>query len=197
MEEKTILNDLLISKVRVKILELFLSNPDHTYHVREIVRRVSEEINAVRRELARLEKTNLLGSEWRANRRLYFAKKDFLFYPELLSIINKTTGLGGEIIDNKNKLGKVKYAMLSGSFVRGKPYNQLDVDLFLVGTIVLPELGNLVKTEEQRRDREINFTPMTEEEFTFRKHRRDPFLMNIISKPRVMLLGDEDEMTRL
>lgn len=197
MEEKTILNDLLISKVRVKILELFLSNPDHAYHVREIVRRVSEEINAVRRELARLEKTNLLGSEWRANRRLYFAKKDFLFYPELLSIINKTTGLGGQIIDNKNKLGKVKYAMLSGSFVRGKPYNQQDVDLFLVGTIVLPELGNLVKVEEQRRDREINFTPMTEEEFTFRKHRRDPFLMNIISKPRVMLLGDEDEMTRL
>jgi predicted nucleotidyltransferase len=197
MGEKSILNELLISKVRVKILELFLSNPEHSYHVRDIVRRVSEEINAVRRELARLEKINLLGSEWRANRRLYYAIKDFLFYPELLSIINKTSGLGGQIIDSKNKLGKIKYAMLSGSFVRGKPYNQLDVDLFIVGTIVLPELGNIVKTEELRREREINFTPMTEEEFSFRKHRRDPFLMNIISKPRVMLLGDEDEMTHL
>ena len=49
--------DILISKVRVKILELFLANPDSIYHVREIVRRVAEEINAVRRELARLEKT--------------------------------------------------------------------------------------------------------------------------------------------
>ena len=191
------LNDLLISKVRVKILELFLSNPDQSYHVREIVRRVSEEINAVRRELARLEKINFLVSEWRANRRLYSAKKDFLFYPELLSIINKTSGLGGAILENKNKLGKVKYAMLSGSFVRGKPFNQIDVDLIVVGTIVLPELGTLVRAEETRRDREINFTPMTEEEFNFRKHRRDPFLMNILSKPRVMLIGDEEEMVKL
>lgn len=191
------LNDLLISKVRVKILELFLSNPDQSYHVREIVRRVSEEINAVRRELARLEKINFLISEWRANRRLYSARKDFLFYPELLSIINKTSGLGGAILGNKNKLGKVKYAMLSGSFVRGKPFNQIDVDLIIVGTIVLPELGTLVRAEETRRDREINFTPMAEEEFNFRKHRRDPFLMNILSKPRVMLIGDEEEMVKL
>ncbi|OGD86922.1 hypothetical protein A2870_00355 [Candidatus Curtissbacteria bacterium RIFCSPHIGHO2_01_FULL_41_11] len=189
--------DILISKVRVKILELFLSNPDQVYHVRDIVRRVEEEINAVRRELARLEKTGLLSSQWRANRRYYSAKKDHLFYFELLSIINKSVGLGGNIIKNKTKIGKVKYAMLSGSFVRGKPYTTTDVDLFVVGTIVLPELGSMVREEETRRSREINFTPMTEEEFAFRKSRRDPFVMGILSKPRVMLIGDEDEMVRL
>src|SRR3990167_4122310 len=111
--------DLLISKVRVKILELFLGNPDQIYHVRDIVRRVDEEINAVRRELARLEKSGLLASEWRANRRYYFVKKDYIFYFELLSMINKSVGLGGDILKNKGKLGKVRYAMLSGSFVRG------------------------------------------------------------------------------
>ena len=189
--------DILISKVRVKILELFLSNPDQVYHVRDIVRRVEEEINAVRRELARLEKTGLLSSQWRANRRYYSAKKDHLFYFELLSIINKSVGLGGNIIKNNTKIGKVKYAMLSGSFVRGKPYTTTDVDLFVVGTIVLPELGSMVREEETRRSREINFTPMTEEEFAFRKSRRDPFVMGILSKPRVMLIGDEDEMVRL
>lgn len=191
------LNDLLISKVRVKILELFLGNPEASYHVRDIVRRVSEEINAVRRELARLEKVGLLNSEWRANRRFYSVKKDFIFYPELLSIINKSVGLGGALIKNKAKLGKVKYAMLSGSFVRGKPYNQNEVDLFIIGTIVLPELGSLVREEEARRDREINFTPMTEEEFNFRKNRRDPFVISVLAKPRVMLLGDEEEMVKL
>ena len=85
--------DILISKVRVKILELFLSNPDQIYHVREIVRRVNEEINAVRRELARLEKTGLLLSEWRANRRFYSLRRDYVFFNELLSIINKSVGL--------------------------------------------------------------------------------------------------------
>lgn len=189
--------DLFISKVRVKILELFLGDPGQVFHVREIVRRVDEEINAVRRELARLEKTGLLSSEWRANRRLYTAKKDFIFYFELLSMINKSVGLGGSILKNKGKLGKVRYAMLSGSFVRGKPYTPSDVDLFVVGTIVLPELGAIVREEEARRSREINFTPMTEEEFAFRKSRRDPFVMDILSKPRVMLIGDEEEMVNL
>ncbi len=189
--------DLLISKVRVKVLELFLGNPGQIYHVRDIVRRVSEEINAVRRELSRLEKTGLLASEWRANRRYYFVKKDFIFYQELLSIVNKSVGLGGTIIKNKAKLGKIKYAMLSGSFVRGKPYTQNEVDLFVVGSIVLPELGAIVREEEARRSREINFTPMTEEEFAFRKNRRDPFVMGVLSKPRVMLIGDEDEMVKL
>ena len=189
--------DLLISKVRVKILELFLGNPQESYHVRDIVRRVEEEINAVRRELARLEKVGLLASEWRANRRYYSVKKDFIFFTEFLSIINKNVGLGGDIVKNKNKLGKIRYAMISGAFVKGKPYSANDVDLFIVGTIVMPELATIVKAEEARRNREINFTPMTEEEFNFRKSRRDPFVLSILSKPRVMLLGDEDEMVRL
>lgn len=189
--------DLLISKVRVKILELFLGNPEAIYHVREIVRRVGEEINAVRRELARLEKTGLLISQWRANRRYYFVKKDYIFYFELLAMINKSVGLGGAIIKNKAKIGKIRYAMLSSAFVRGKPYTQNDVDLFVVGNVVLPELGAIVREEEARRDREINFTPMTEEEFAFRKARRDPFVMGILAKPRVMLIGDEEEMVKL
>lgn len=189
--------DILISKVRVKVLELFLGNPGQIYHVREIVRRVDEEINAVRRELARLEKTGLLTSEWRANRRFYAIRREYIFFNELLSIINKTVGLGGAIIANKQKLGKIKYAMLSISFVKGKPYTQNDVDLFVVGTIVLPELGAIIREEEARRAREINFTPMTEEEFNFRKNRRDPFVMGILAKPRVMLIGDEEEMVRL
>lgn len=189
--------DILISKVRVKIFDLFLGIPNQSYHVREIVRRVGEEINAVRRELARLEKTGFLQSEWRANRRYYFVKRDFIFLPEFLSIVNKSVGIGGAIIQNRAKLGRIKFAMLSGSFVKGQPYSSNEIDLFIVGTIVLPELSAIIKEEEARRTREINFTPMTEEEFNFRKNRRDPFVMSILSKPRVMLVGDEEELVKL
>src|SRR3989338_1274403 len=121
--------DILISKVRVKILQLFLSNPDKIYHVREIVRRVEEEINAVRRELAHLEKAGVVSSEWRANRRFYRFRQGYIFYQDLVSMVNKTVGLGGDIVKNRNKLGKVKYAMLSGHFVRGKLSGPNDVDL--------------------------------------------------------------------
>ena len=189
--------DILISKVRVKIFELYLGNPGEIYHVREIVRRVSEEINAVRRELARLEKTGFLASEWRANRRFYSAKGDYIFFNEFLSMVNKNIGLGGSILKNKAKLGKIKYAMISGSFTKGKPYTQNEVDLFVVGAIVLPELGSMIREEEARRNREINFTPMTEEEFNFRKNRRDPFVLSILNKPKIMLIGDEEEMVKI
>ena len=87
--------------------------------------------------------------------------------------------------------------MLSGSFVKGRPYNQNEIDLFVVGTIVLPELSHIIKEEEARRNREINFTPMTDEEFKFRKSRRDPFVLNILARPRVMLIGDEEELVRM
>ncbi len=189
--------DILISKVRVKILELFLGLPGQSYHVRDIVRRIGEEINAVRRELARLEKTGFLSSEWRANRRYYAVRRDFIFLADFLSMVNKSIGLGGNIIKSRAKLGKISFAMLSGSFVKGKPYNQNDIDIFVVGTIVLPELSAIIKEEEARRSREINFTPMTDEEFNFRKSRRDPFVLNILSKPRVMLIGDEEELVKL
>ena len=112
-------------------------------------------------------------------------------------MVNKSIGLGGAIIKNRAKLGKISYAILSGSFVKGKPYNSNDIDLFVVGTIVLPELSSIIKEEEARRSREINFTPMTDEEFNFRKNRRDPFVLNILSKPRVMLIGDEEELVKL
>lgn len=189
--------DILVSKVRVKILELFLGDPSKSYHVRDIVRRVEEEINAVRRELSRLEKTGFLTSEWRANRRYYGIKKDYIFFQELLSIVNKSVGLGGAIIKNKAKLGKINYALLSVSFIKGKPYTPNEIDIFVVGTIVLPELGSIIREEEARRDREINFTPMTLEEFNFRKNRRDPFVISVLSKPKVMLIGDEEEMVKL
>ena len=68
------------------------------------------------------------------------------------------------------------------------------LDLLVVGSIVLPELSQLVKAEEVRRGRELNYTVMTEEEFLFRKRRRDPFVISILEGSRVMIWGDEEEL---
>ncbi len=188
------LADLIVSKVRVKMFQLFFGNPGQIYHVREIVRQVEEEINAVRRELARLEKTGLLRSEWRANRRYYELQRSYVLYPELMRMTAKIQHLGGNIIKHRGKLGKIKYAMLAAGFVQGKPLGPNDVNLLAVGNIVLPELAALVREEEARRGTEINYTVMSEEEFLFRKRRKDPFILEILAKPRVVLLGDEDAM---
>jgi len=161
------------------------------FHVREIVRRVDEEINAVRRELLYLEKKKVLKKEPRANRVYYMIDPNYTFYNEMIEINAKLEGLGGDIIKNKVKLGKIKFAMLSGKYVLGIRDNPEEIDLLVVGTVVLPELSLVIKKAEGENEIEINYTVMSEEEFVFRKKRRDPFISSIIHGPRLMLIGDE------
>lgn len=190
------LQDLIISKTRVKLLSLYFQNPGKIYHVRELVRQTNEEINAVRRELAHLEKHGLVSKETRGNRLYYEMRKDYLLYDDLLRLVAKTTGLGGEILKNRIKLGKIKFAMMSGRMARGVKGEPDDVDLLLVGTVVLPELAQIVKSEEAKRGTELNYTIMTTEEFEFRKKRHDPFIQKIIYGSRLMLVGDEEELLK-
>ncbi len=189
------LEDIITSKVRIKILELFFSDITEMYHVRGIVREVKEEINAVRRELEKLEGAGILKSEKRGNRLYYWPRQDYPFFNDLLSLVAKTKGLGAEIWQNRNKIGKVGYVMFSGRFVRRKPGKRDDdVDILVVGDIVLPELAALIRREESKRGKEINYTVMSKEELDFRKKRRDPFLTSILSGSRIMIIGDEEEL---
>lgn len=189
------LSDIITSKVRIKILELFFSNLKEVYHVRGIVRETSEEINAVRRELTKLEKDGVLRKEPRGNRIYYSVRPEYSFYGDLTSMVAKTTGLGKIIIENKNKIGRVSFVMFSGKFARHiERKREDDVDILVVGEVVLPELASIVRVEESIRNHEINYTAMSRDEFDFRKKRRDPFLLGILSGSRVMIIGDEEDL---
>ena len=75
------LKDLFISKTRVKLLEEFLSDPSQMFHVRDLVRRVDEEINAVRRELLHLEEAGVVKRSNEAT--------DFIIGLERLSFVSR------------------------------------------------------------------------------------------------------------
>jgi hypothetical protein len=184
----------MVSKVRVKLLQTFLSQPKEMFYVRQLVRATGEEINAVRRELARMEKAGMVKKEARGNRLYYWFNQSYLFYGDLLSLVTKTVGLGAQILKRKNRLGRIKYVLFSGRLVRNLPVKEGGVDFLMVGEVLLPELSKLVKEEEKRLEREINYTVMSREEFEFRKKRRDPFLLGILAGSRVMVYGDEEEL---
>ncbi|NMC36194.1 hypothetical protein GYA49_04065 [Candidatus Beckwithbacteria bacterium] len=188
------LQDFLISRVRVKLLKIFLTDPAKIYYVRELVRLSKEEINAVRRELQHMEEKGMVKKESRGNRLYYGFKKDYLFYNELVQLTAKTVGLGQAIIKDRNRIGKIRFAVLSGKFSRHRPHNETDVDLLIVGEIVIPQVASVVAKFEKELDREINYSVMTKEEFDFRKKRRDPFITQILMGSRIMLLGDEEEL---
>jgi hypothetical protein len=188
------LQDFMISRVRVRVMELFFAQPNEMYYVREITRHTSEEINAVRRELDRMISCGLLRSEERGNRLYYYLNKQYIFYPELLRMVAKSSGLGAKLYKLRRKLGSVNFIMFSGKFVQYVAGRQEDVDVLIVGDIVLAELEAVMKEEEQRIGREINYTVLKLEEFEFRKQRRDPFLMEVLYGTRIMIVGNEDEL---
>ncbi len=185
------LQDFMISRVRVKMMKLFFSNPDEMYYVREITREINEEINAVRRELERMLGSSLLKSEERGNRLYYFLNKDYLYYQELIQLVAKSTGLGKKIRKKRRALGKLDFVMFSGKFIRGQIPGQNEVDMLIIGEVNLQELQKIIKEYEQDLNREINYAVFSLEEFDFRKTRRDPFVMDILYNSRVMIIGNE------
>lgn len=191
------LSDIITSKVRIQLLELFFSDVTEMYHVRGAVRATKAEINAVRRELEKLESSGILKKEPRGNRVYYWVKPEHHYFGDLLSLVAKSTGLGKQILENRKKLGGISFIMFSGKFVRRIPRGKEDeVDILVVGEVVLPELASLIRYEESKRGREINYTVMSRDEYDFRKRRRDPFLLGILSKSRVMIYGDEEDLVK-
>lgn len=186
------LTDFMISRVRGKLYKIFFDNPTEMFYVRQLTRMTSEEINAVRRELARMEKKGVVKCEKRGNRLYYFVNQAYDYYEDLLSLVAKSTGIGLALRKQRRALGKIKFAMLSGTFVRRKERDAQEVDLLIVGGVTMPLLTAIIQDEEKRRQTEINYTVMTSEEFVFRKNRRDPFLLGVLSRSRIMIIGDEE-----
>lgn len=187
------LKDLFVSEVRINILRLMLTGPNEQFHVRAIVRAVDAEINAVRRELAKLEEMGLLRKRQSGNRLYYKADTSHIFYSELLAMVSKKEGVGGLILKNAKDLGTIKFAVLSTAFLRGRKSTVLDVDVFVVGDIDLEVMKRLISISEREMGVEINYSVMSEEDFTFRKRKNDHFISKVLTQSRTMLVGDEEE----
>jgi hypothetical protein len=188
------LNKLFVSEVRVKILKLMLLNPEKSLHVRAIVRGVGAEINAVRRELDNLISIDLFRKRQSSNRIYYTVNTDHPFFGDLLSLVAKENGIAAKLYKGLKNLGEVEYIVISKSFLRGRKSTALDVDLFIVGEkIDSVFLEKLIKEEEVRISREINYSVMNLEEFRARKRTMDQFIERFMSQGRSMVVGDEEK----
>lgn len=188
------LQDFMISRVRVKVMELFFTQPNELFFVREITRETHEEINAVRRELDRMLTSGLLKSENRGNRVYYYLNKYYTYYPELLRMVAKSTGLGEKLYKLRKKLGTIRFIMFSGKFVHTDFTHRSEVDVLIIGDIVMAELDAVMKEQEAKIGREISYTVLADDEFEFRKQRRDPFLMEVLYGTRILIVGNEEEL---
>jgi predicted transcriptional regulator len=182
------------SKTRVKLLSLFLNHPNEAFYVREITRRLDEQINSIRRELANLQAVGLVKSEQR-QRKLYYKinprfsslsefQRIFAKAPALESKKKKVKGEEGERIERFARLGNISFAMLSGAFLK----NSSPVDVFVVGDINKVKFSKLMTDLEREMGQELNFTVMSPDEYYYRRSLYDRFLGEVLSSDKVVVI---------
>lgn len=184
------------SKTRVKLLSLFLNNPNRPYYVREITRKIDEQINSVRRELSNLLAIGIIKSDSANNRLYYEVNQDYQFYAPLRSIFTNIATAEPQLQETKEEdetakklrtTGNVQLAFLTGSFVRD---HDAGTDLFIMGDVNRARVTKLVGEMEKELGREVYYTVMTPEDFQYRQSMNDRFLAGVLTSKKIMVIDE-------
>jgi len=186
--------DVLFSKIRKKILVLFFTNPEMEYHLREVVRCIQGGRGAVARELNALAEVGILDRNERANLVIYRANHGCPVYDEIHNLIVKTAGVADVLMAALSDLEDVSYSFIFGSTASGNLNGLSDIDVFVIGDIDFTDVSRALFSAEKTLRREISPVVYTEEEYTKKILERNHFVMNVLGKPMIMLIGDENEL---
>lgn len=184
----------------MKLLQLFCSNPNRSFYVREITRKIDEQINSVRRELANLLSIGIIKSDTKDNNRLYYeVDQDYPYFKPLAEIFGSGTmsaapdapSVEAEAQELKH-LGKVELALLTGQITRDE---RSGVDALFVGDINPTQVAKYVAELEEKEGLELRYTVMTAEEFAYRQEVNDRFLSLVLASKYQVLLDKKHIIT--
>ena len=195
------IDSLFGSKTRVKLLHLFLNNPEKSFYVREITRMIDEQINSVRRELANMVSVGIVQQDAIDNKLYYSVNEDYPYIKPLAAIFsdkNTEGGMGAAgSVSWKDSLGRMRglrLAIISGKLVVG---SSSAVDLLLVGDdMSAVTIKNLVKKIEKDRKIEINYAVISYDDFYYRMSVKDRFIMDIVRNKHSVLVDTENIMRK-
>ena len=150
------LNTLITSKTRVRLLVKFFLNPTMKAYLRQLADEFGESTNSVRIELNRLTEAGLLESYAEGNMIMYQANESYPLFPELKKIVSKITGIDQIIEEVIQRLGSLDKAFLIGDYAKGIDSGTIEVILVCdkVDEIYLKEL---VSKAEEIIDRKIKY----------------------------------------
>ena len=195
------IDSLFGSKTRVKLLHLFLNNPEKSFYVREITRMIDEQINSVRRELANMVSVGIVQQDAIDNKLYYSVNEDYPYIKPLAAIFSDKNTEGGmgaaSSVSWKDSLGRMRglrLAIISGKLVVG---SSSAVDLLLVGDgMSAVTIKNLVKKIEKDRKIEINYAVISYDDFYYRMSVKDRFIMDIVRNKHSVLVDTENIMRK-
>ena len=175
------------SKTRVKLLQLFYSNPNRSFYVREITRKIDEQINSVRRELANLLNVGIISSETNNNRLYYEVNQTYEYYKPLQQILgggsapaDDVAAVADDSVEEKQtlkQLGNVELILFTGQFTRDE---RSGIDVLIVGDVNQTQVSKYVAELEQAEGKELRYVTITPEEFHYRTEVNDRFLAMVM-----------------
>lgn len=187
------------SKTRVKLLNLFLTNPDKSFYVREITRLIDEQVNSVRRELKNLEEFKIVKSTTEDRKLFYGINQRFKYYIPLRGMFAgveipeiETKQIEASTNSWSERISKIKNGLdvfvISGVLVEGSESN---IDMLLVGDdkSILSSWASEIEKEEGR---ELNYVVLSMEDFYYRYTTRDTFIAEIFSNEYRVIVDNEE-----
>lgn len=156
------IEDLISSKTRIKLLLKFFLNSNTTSYLRGLESEFGESTNAIRLELNKMEDAGMLHSFLEGNKKYFKANPLYPLYQEIHSILLKYIGID-QILDNiLKRLGLLERAFLTGAFAQGR--DSRVIDLILVGQLDKAYLIQLVEKSEKLIKRKIRYVIYDNEE---------------------------------
>lgn len=182
------------SKIRKKILALFIYNKDKDYYLSEVAQLADTSAGNAQRELNRLIKSDIVSIEKRGSRKLYVINKKNRILHELESIFKKTAGIEQALFIALKKVKGIELVFLFGSFVKGGVKHDSDVDLYVVGDVNEDALFKIIEDVEKTFDRVINYHLANKKEF-IEKLKKDYFHKEIFDNCKI-IYGDKNEFRK-
>jgi hypothetical protein len=203
------------SKTRVKLLHLFFTNPNRAFYVREITRKIDEQINSVRRELANLLSVGIITSDANNNRLYYEVNQDYEFYKPLATIFGgavskpapatKTTEKKGKapepekiedhsvpdhpLAKSIRSTGRVDLAFLTGQFTRDELSG---IDMLIVGDVNASKIAKFITELEKAENKEVRYTVMPLATYQYRVQINDRFITNVLGAKKQIIVANQD-----
>lgn len=183
------------SKTRVKLLHLFLNNPGRAFYVREITRKIDEQINSVRRELANMLSIGIIKSENSNNRLYYEINQDYAHFAPLHQIFadsGVSDAVGVADVNDWTKrlkpLGDIRVVVFGGKLVHG---SNSDVDLLIAGTVNKTQLKKFIRELEEEENKTLNYSVMSYEDFYYRLSIKDRFVTTLLATKHTVITDSE------
>ena len=184
------------SKTRVTLLSKLMMNSDRSFYIRELSKDLRIPYSMLYKEEKNLVSLGILNEEKRGKVTLVSVNKKLPYFSELKGLLMKTVGLAGLIRSALSRLEEIRYALIYGSFASGGESELSDVDVLIIGDVKEDVVLKLISSVEEKAGREVNYILWNDHEFMKNVKRRHHLLADIVSKPIIMLVGEESEFRR-